>query len=415
MAVPTPEPRVARFEKLAYGMFLHWGLYSLLGRGEWVQHLGPVAPDEYRSLMERFTAEEFDARGIARFAREVGMRYITITARHHDGFSLYDTRGLTDYDAPHAAAGRDLIAEFVEGCRAEDILPVFYHTTLDWTWNSAECDEATFNEYLDYHLKSVEILCTRYGDIGGLWFDGNWSRPDADWKVDRLYEMIRSKQPEAMIVNNTGLQHRGEIGHPMIDSTTYERGLPGPIRREGLGKYVAGEMCETFNRHWGIAANDLAYKSLIDLIRSLAACRKVGANFMMNVGPTGGGAIPDFEAAALRKIGQWVNAHAPAVYDGKPVVCLCEGDDFVLAAGGKLYYFVHNLRITGSVNVVAGAGAGVGNRTIRGIDCKVAAAKWMDNDEPLAVVHVGGGLTVDCTSYPYGTDLVVRVAEITTA
>jgi len=227
MAVPTPEPRVARFEKLAYGMFLHWGLYSLLGRGEWVQHLGPVAPDEYRSLMERFTAEEFDARGIARFAREVGMRYITITARHHDGFSLYDTRGLTDYDAPHAAAGRDLIAEFVEGCRAEDILPVFYHTTLDWTWNSAECDEATFNEYLDYHLKSVEILCTRYGDIGGLWFDGNWSRPDADWKVARLYEMIRSKQPEAMIVNNTGLQHRGEIGHPMIDSTTYERGPRG--------------------------------------------------------------------------------------------------------------------------------------------------------------------------------------------
>ena len=132
MAIPTPVARITRFEKMGYGMFIHWGLYAQLGQGEWVQHLRKMPMDEYAQLKEKFTAEEFDGRKIAAIAREAGMKYITLTSRHHDGFSLYDTKGLSDHDAPHSAAGRDLVGELIEGCRAEGIAPHFYHTTLDW-------------------------------------------------------------------------------------------------------------------------------------------------------------------------------------------------------------------------------------------------------------------------------------------
>jgi len=254
MAIPTPEPRIARFERMGYGMFIHWGLYAHLGQGEWVQHLRKVPMDEYARIKDTFTAEEFDGRQIAAIAKAAGMQYITLTSRHHDGFSLYDTRGLSDHDAPHSAAGRDLVAELIEGCRAEGISPHFYHTTLDWYQPSFHND---FDAYLDYLHQSIEVLCTSYGAIGGLWFDGNWSKPDADWKEDRLYGIIRQHQPEAMIVNNTGLSALGALGHPEIDSVTFEQGRPAPMNHEGKDKYVAAEMCQTMNRHWGIGGRGL--------------------------------------------------------------------------------------------------------------------------------------------------------------
>ena len=134
--IPQPLPRIARFEELGFGLFLHFGLYSLLGKGEWVQDFEKIPVQQYERLAERFTVEKFDARAMARLCRDAGMRYACLTTRHHDGFSLYDARGLSAFDAPHSAAGRDLVAEFVEGCRAEGIVPFLYHTTLDWRWDS---------------------------------------------------------------------------------------------------------------------------------------------------------------------------------------------------------------------------------------------------------------------------------------
>lgn len=157
-------------------MFIHWGLYSQLGQGEWIMNMKKIPKEEYSKLMDTFTAEGFDAEKIAHTAKKAGMRYITLTTRHHDGFSLYDTCGLCDYDAPHSPCGRDLVREFVDACRKEDILPMFYHTTLDWYQESFEKD---FSSYLQYLRNSVEVLCTQYGPIGGLWFDGNWSKPKA--------------------------------------------------------------------------------------------------------------------------------------------------------------------------------------------------------------------------------------------
>ena len=408
MAVPIPAPRIARFEKMGYGMFIHWGLYAQLGQGEWVQHLRKIPMDEYAKLKDTFTAEGFDGRKIAATAKAAGMQYITLTSRHHDGFSLYDTKGLSDHDAPHSPAGRDLVAELIEGCRAEGISPHFYHTTLDWYQPNFEDD---FEAYLDYLQQSVEILCTSYGDIGGLWFDGNWSKPNADWREDRLYSMIRKHQPEAVIINNTGLSALGAVSHPEIDSVTFEQGRPSAMDREGMEKYVAAEMCQTINRHWGIGTEDFNYASPPGIIENLCACRKVGANYLLNVGPKATGEIPDYESAALRRVGEWIATHPKAIYDAKPSMIEGTGADFALETDDCVYLFIHNLGGVGDAHVTVGGG-GVGPRGFARFDRPVAGVRWIDNDEELRFAHEGGLLCIDATGYPYGVDRVVRVAEV---
>ena len=414
-AIPKPQPRIARFERLAYGMFVHWGLYSQLGKGEWIQLLAGLEQKAYGKLKDTFTAADFDARALARLAREAGMRYVVLTTRHHEGFSLYDTRGLNDFDAPHSPAGRDLVAEFAEACRAEGLLPVFYHTTLDWYRKSHTCTPKEFRQYLRYLNDSVEILCTHYGKIGGLWFDGNWSRRELDWREDELYGLIRKLQPEAMIINNSGIGAEGKMGHPEIDSVTYEQSTPKAMDRRGMRKYVAGEMCQTFNAHWGIGANDYHYLSPGQVIESLCQSRKVGANYLLNVGPTATGGIPDYEAATLRRVGQWIANHGTMVYDGTPVDVRCEGRDFVLRSAGKLYYFVFDLAISGHANVTVGGRGGVGPRTISGQLGRIRSARWVDSGERLVVAQnpAAGIATLTCTGYPYGSNYVVRIAEIT--
>jgi alpha-L-fucosidase len=416
-AIPTPDPHVANFEKLAFGMFIHWGLYSQMAKGEWIQHIGNIDVGEYEKLKDTFTAEDFDARAIARLAKDAGMKYITITSRHHDGFSLYDTCGLNEYDAPHSAAGRDLIAEFVDGCRAEDITPFLYHTTLDWHWEGSktpDLDEDKFNEYLDYLLASVETVCKNYGPLGGLWFDGNWSRRDSDWKYDRLYKMIRSYQPDAMIIDNTGLGEQGKVAHPMIDSVTFEQHAPGGLDRRGHERYFATEMCQTINGHWGIGSLDFAHKSTGRLIEQLAQCRSVGANYLLNVGPTAGGAIPPLESELMRTMGKWIEVNGEAVYEAKPVPIKCQGRDAIVSSGDKYYYIVYDLSSTGDTNVTVTTG-GRGPRSFKGLDKPIKQIKWLDSGEELNFTqNVEAEIaSIDFTWYPYGVCLVVRVAEIT--
>lgn len=417
LSIPMPAPHVAAFEKLAFGMFIHWGLYSQLQEGEWIQHRKPIEFDEYIKLRDTFTAEDFDARAIARLARNAGMRYITLTTRHHDGFSLYDTCGLNDYDAPHAPAGRDLIREFVDGCRAEDIVPVFYHTTMDWHWRGKktwDLDDAEFNVYLEYLKDSVEVLCTNYGDIGGLWFDGNWCRPEMDWRLDELYGMIRAKQPEAMIVNNTGLQHAGELGHPEIDAVTFEQQNAEPIDRRGAPKYVTGEMCQTTNFHWGIGRNDFAQKAPGEIIEFICNCRRCGANYLLNVGPTGEGAVPALEREILLQVGRWVELYGESIYEAKPTGVKCLGRDFVLRRGDALYYFAHDLRIRGHDNVTLSVG-GAGFRQMTAFPKqRIKRAVWIDSDEPLEFTQDEDArfAAVNFTGFAYGWQTVVRVARI---
>lgn len=412
MAIPVPEKRIAEFENLGLGMFIHWGLYSQLGKGEWIQNNAQIPKSEYVKLRDTFTAAKFDAHRIAHTARLAGAKYITLTTRHHEGFSLYDTCGLNEFDAPNAPlCKRDLIKEFTEGCRSEGIIPFFYHTTLDWYNEDFNND---FPKYLEYLRRSVEILCTNYGKIGGLWFDGNWSKPNDDWEEDKLYAVIRGNQPDAMIINNTGLGKRGETGHPEIDSVTFEQGRPTAMNREGMPKYVAAEMCHTMNAHWGIGKLDFNYKSLPHLIECLCACRKVGANYLLNVGPTAEGEIVKMQEALLEGVGEWIDTCGKSLYKGKPCTISAQGSDknFALKEQDKYYLFIHDLSIVGDSNVTVDGG-GSGSKSFTGMPENIKHIRWIDNDESLEFSQEGDGFTVNCTGYEYGKNLVVRVAEVT--
>ena len=373
-------------------------------------NLHHISQEKYNELFNNFTAEDFDAKKIVALAKQAGMKYITLTTRHHDGFSLYDTRGLTDYDVMHTPCGRDLVKEFVEACREEDILPILYHTTLDWVHPDFDND---FDAYLEYLSKSVEILCTHYGKIGGLWFDGNWSKRDADWKLDEFYGMIRRLQPDAMIINNTGLSRQGEAGHPELDSVTFEQGQATPMDREGKAKYITAEMCQTMNRHWGIAAHDLDYKSPRQMIERLCHARKVGANYLLNIGLTGQGGVTKMTEALLEVIGQWTAMAKDSLYDGKVCDIRCSHEkDFVLEKDGAAYVYVHDLPLLGPKDVVAAYESTDEDHSLSNLHRKVKSIRWIDNGEELLFSQTEDVCSYRAVGFPYGSHWIVRVAKV---
>ncbi len=409
--IPKPEKRIYDFERYGLGMFIHYGLYSVMGEGEWVQDAKKISPEDYAPLINKFTAENFSGEEIAKMASEAGIKYAALTTRHHEGFSLYDTRGLNTFDAVHAPSKRDLVEDFVNGCNKYGVIPFFYHTTLDWRVPEFNNDFPAYQQYL---RESVKILCTQYGKIGGLWFDGNWSK-EADWEEDALYGMIRKYQPEAMIINNTGLNALGETGHYEIDSVTFERGKPFPINGEGARKYLGSEVCQVLNSHWGYAENDFAYKSVSSLIQEFATCRRYGANFLLNVGPMADGSIRPLDRCTFEMIGKWAKTYKEALYNVRPAAGVeCDGEKFILKADepGVYYLFVPNLGIVGSANVVAQVENMV-KANVTGFPEKIKSIHWIENGEELSFNQDGDKVEVFCSQYEYGRNYVVRVAKIT--
>ncbi|PIE03368.1 MAG: alpha-L-fucosidase [Acidobacteria bacterium] len=418
------QERIKTFSNFGFGLVLHWGLYSLLERGEWVQHNHKYDTAAYKNLINDFTASEFNAAQIAALARKSGAGFIILTTRHHDGFSLYDTRGLNEWDAPHSAARRDLVAEFVEACRNEGIMPIFYHTTLDWHWRGKttwDLDEAEFKDYLDYLLSSVEILCTQYGPIGGLVFDGNWSRPDMNWNYDRLYGMIRKHQPHALIMDNTGLERPGVLEHPEIDVVTFEQHAVTASDKP-YGEDIAAMRWLTLNDHWGVAPHDFNYKSGREILEGLTRSRRYGAVYTLNLGPLPNGGIDELDRAVLARIGRWMDLYGEAVKEGRVEMYQCEtvqenravpNSDFVRSAGngGKGYLFCHNLGIRGQENVTWGQ-QGSSLRRISSCPKKIRSIYWMDTKEELEFKQEGTSLTVNCSGFSYGENHVVRVAVL---
>ena len=400
------------FENHVFGMFVHFGIYSSLGKGEWAKKLLDIPDDKYAEAFNNFNPDPDWADKLAATAKAAGCKYITLTTRHHDGFSLFDTCGLNEYDAPHSPAGRDLVREFVDGCRAHGIVPFFYHTLLDWHEESYNTD---FPRYLKYLRKSVEILCTAYGEIGGLWFDGWWDKPEENWEFDELYALIRRNQPNAMIINNTGLHLRGKVTHPEIDSVTFERGRPEPINTPDAEKYLASEMCQVFGDHWGYVKLDFNFKSLATIIEDLCTCKRYGSNFLLNIGPMGNGKLRALDTAMLTTLGEWINLHSEAIRGTRPSEYSVENKerDFILEGNGSYYLFCHNLRRSGSANVVLG-----GEETELvdrfTFDKKIKSVHWLESEEPLTYKQDDDKCEIYLSEQPYGQSVVVRIAKIVT-
>ena len=404
---------VKDFENMGLGMFVHFGLYSQLGKGEWIMHQAKIPPEEYSQLKYSFRPEKDWAIRLATTAKRAGCKYITLTTRHHDGFSLYDTCGLNDYDTVNSI-GRDLVREFVDACRSVGIVPFFYHTYLDWY-------DKRFNEdfpaYLEYLRESVKLLCTRYGKIGGIWFDGKWSKKDADWEEDAMYTMIRSLQPEAIIVNNTGLDELGSLGHIELDSVTFERGKPKPINLESSPKYIASEMCEVFGSHWGYAEEDFLFKAPATLIEEIADCRRYGANMLLNVGPMATGYLSEIDQAFYGMIGKWVNVVDEAIRTPRPtgieVRNNVETRDFILKNDEAYYLFCFGLPTSSNPHVarMRNEDRYTDTFTLPEGD-ELASVKWLDNGVDVEFIQNGAEVTVKTTPFFYGVNHVVRVAKM---
>lgn len=424
--MPEIPARIARFEQFGFGLFVHWGLYALIGEGEWAWHHHRIPRETYLALQQRFTASGFEARNLVRRAKAAGCRYVVFTTRHHDGFSLYDTRGLNTWDSVHAPAARDLVSEVSAACEAEGLGKVFYHTTLDW-WHPDFDDPGRWNAYLAYLRASVEILCTRYGRVDGFWFDGNWARRGRDWQEDALYAVIRRHQPEAIIVNNSSVGALGAAGHPEVDVRTFEQGQPGRDRRQTGARPTAREMCDTIASHWGSARDDLSQQSPGAVIRKLVACRAVGANYLLNVGPEADGSLAPYDAALLDLVGRWTSACPEALTRARPTDLVCRGADAVVRDGSTYYYFAHDLEIHENAHLAHGEGSGL--RTVLGDLPPVRRITWTDTGEELAFTQTTapasepsrpggqplaerGLLAFHATRWPYGHNRVVRVARI---
>lgn len=365
------------FENKGFGMFVHFGLYSVVGEGEWYLSANPKADrKKYDDAFYRFKVSKTWAKELVKTAKNAGCKYITLTARHHDGFSLYDTRGLNDFDALHSACGRDLVKEFVDECNAQGLTPFFYHTLLDWYHQEYNGD---FSKYIDYLVKSIEILCSHYGKIGGLWFDGMWDKPNEDWQEDRIYATIRKYQPTAMIINNTGLSALGKVGHAELDSVTFERGNPCYV--DNSDRPRAGEMCQILNDHWGYAKGDINYKPLKELLENLVDCRKYRCNFLLNVGPMGNGKLRPIDKEIFGLIGDWVTLNDGFIYKAKPCEIKADGADILF--DGEYYYAV----IKG-VGMSADPNVGLQQREKRvalHTDAVMEGAIWLDNKESVKV------------------------------
>lgn len=398
------------FEQLGFGMFVHFGLYSQKESGEWVQALHGISGEEYQKLADTFRPKENWAVELVQTAKKAGCKYINITTRHHDGFSLFDTCGLNNFDAPHSACGRDLIREFVDACRDEELIPFFYHTLMDWYHPDYENN---FSRYLQYLRNSVEILCKNYGKIGGFWFDGMWHKPEDDWEENALYATIRRYQPEAMIINNTGLSAGGKLGHIELDSVTFERGKPKPLNMEGAPKYVASEMCEITCDHWGYAREDLNFKGTGTLIQELADCRRYRSNMLMNVGLMGDGSISLMDKAVFDTIGRWVAYFDEALRKPEPTGIELAGkpDDFILRDGDTYYLFCYDLPMVADPNVARNDSREYDSYFQ--LNKKIKSIFWMDNGDAVSFRQDGESVVVQTVPYTYGRNLVVRVAKIT--
>ncbi|MDO5363100.1 MAG: alpha-L-fucosidase [Eubacteriales bacterium] len=329
--------RTKWFMEARFGMFIHWGLYSIPAKGEWMMSEAEMSVSEYKQYFDLFDPVDYNPREWVRLAKEAGMQYAVLTAKHHDGFCLFDS-ALTEYKATNTKAGRDLVREFVDACREEGIRVGLYFSIIDWSHpdfpkygdrqhpmrnNEAYKDEKIdFDRYLEYMHGQVKELVTNYGKIDILWFDFSYDDMCGEkWKATELIKMVRKYQPDVIIDNRlegSGEDH-GSIAtaNPLIysgDFASPEQIIPPEGVRDELGEMIPWELCATMNNHWGYCNFDHQYKSPEMLIRKLVECTSKGGNMILNVGPDAKGNIPKESVKILREIGQWMKKNQESVY-----------------------------------------------------------------------------------------------------
>lgn len=299
------QPDIQWFKDARYGLFIHYGLYSLLGRGEWALNRERIPLAEYRKLADEFTAEkmDFDAL-IGRARNEWSMRYACLTTKHHEGFCLYES-SLTDFSAPRTACGRDLVAEFVAACRKHDMRISLYHSLNDWqispdAVDALEDPDEAYPRFIDYVHGQIREIMTNYGKIDVMWYDGWWPFDGKLWQAEKLNAMVRQLQPGILVNGRCGLP--GDFDTPENHVAASGAGIPW-------------EACMTLNDNWGFHKGDRNWKSPADVAEVLRQCAAGQGNLLLNVGPKGDGSIPADTVSVLDRTGAWLQANKEAIHN----------------------------------------------------------------------------------------------------
>jgi len=328
------DERMEWWRKARFGMFIHWGLYAIpagewngeTNHAEWIRTTAQIPLEEYNKFIDEFNPIKFNAEDWVRMAKDAGMKYIVITSKHHDGFCLFDS-DYTDFDVMSAPFKKDILKELADACHKEGIKICWYHSIMDWHhpdylprrgWEmNRSAEGADLDRYIAHMKNQLKELVDNYGDIGVLWFDGEWEGTWSNEYGRDLYNYVRNLSPDIIINNRVDVGRSGMAGMTRDGEYAGDFGTPEQeIPSTGLAG-VDWETCMTMNDHWGFNKNDTNWKSTEDLIRKLADITSKGGNFLLNVGPTAEGLFPDESIERLREIGEWMRVNSDAIYKTK--------------------------------------------------------------------------------------------------
>lgn len=362
---PTPENLKARevFSNDRFGLFIHWGPFSIPGDGEWVMNNRNITVSNYRRLMDFFNPIEFNAEEYVSMAKNAGMKYITLITRHHDGFSMWDTK-YSDFNIMNTPFKKDVVKLIADECHKQGIQLFLYYSLLDWTredyphetgrtgQHTGRKGKGDYASYLQFMKNQLTELLTNYGTIAGIWFDGYWDQtapegnvdrsPRINWRLDEIYGLIHKLQPQCLIGNNHHL-----TPFPGEDFQMFEKDLPGQ-NRSGLSfqqpsQQLPLETCETMNNSWGFNITDTSYKSVKELIHYLVNAAGRNANFLLNVGPMPNGKVQPEFIDTLHEIGKWLQENGKTIYGTKGNIVAPQKWGVITADNKKLY--VHLLNV----------------------------------------------------------------------
>jgi len=405
---PTEENLKNReeFQDMKFGVFIHWGIYSMMADGEWIMNNKNIHHKEYANLANGFYPSKFSAARWVSDVKASGAKYICITSRHHDGFSMFGTKQ-SPYNIVDATPfKRDIMKELADECHRQGIKLHFYYSLLDWKRADyyplgrtgkgvGRTEQGDWKTYHQFMLNQLTELLTNYGEIGAIWFDGKWDQPDDfDWRLREIYDHIHSIQPGCLVINNHHIAPlEGE------DGQTFEKDLPGQNQSGFSGTATIGrlplETCETMNHSWGYNITDNNYKSEKELIHYLVKAAGNNANLLMNVGPRPDGTFPDIAVQRYNAMGEWLRTYGETIYGTRGGFIAPRDWGVTTQKGNSLFVHILNLKDDALYLPMK--------------DKQVSSAKFFIDKKPVKFTKVDGGIVLQLKRIPNETDCVVEV------
>lgn len=406
--VPTAENLKNReeFSDMKFGVFIHWGIYSMMADGEWIMNNKNLNHKEYALLAQGFYPSKFSAAKWVSDVKASGAKYICITSRHHDGFSMFNTKQ-SPYNIVDATPfKRDIIKELAEECHKQDIKLHFYYSLLDWSRADyfpigrtgrgvGRTEIGNWETYHSFMLNQLTELLTNYGEVGAIWFDGMWDQPDDfNWRLREIYDHIHAIQPACMIINN---HHIAPIEGE--DGQTFEKDLPGQNKSGYSSTAKVGQLpletCETMNRTWGYSITDLDYKTEKELIHYLVKAAGNNANLLMNVGPRPNGEFPANAIERFDAIGKWLKDYGETVYETRGGFIEPRDWGVTTLKGNKLFVHILNLKDDALYLPLQ--------------NNKIKSVKRFFDDKPIKYIPAGNGVLLNLNEIPETINYVLEI------